>query len=897
MIFTAPLLLLALAALPVLWWLLRVTPPAPKTQSFPAIGLLLGLRTDQPTASRTPWWLLLLRLMTAAFVIVGLAGPVLDAAAGLHGNGPVLLVIDDGWASAPDWSTRMTVAERALDRAERAGRPAMLLTTARSETDAAPAATPAMPAPELRTRLAAIRPKPWPTDRAAAAAALATLHAGDVIYLADGIATADDPAFARALAAAGPVDERRSDPVDDLVARPPRLEAGRLIARVEGLAQPADRAVAVLAQTGDGRTLARGTTTLPAGQTTADADIQLPPEIRNEIARLVIAGTTSAGSIMLLDERWRRRPVGLLAEQEGADTPLIGPLFYPRRALAPFSELREGTVSELLARPLSVLVLADVPLEAADATALVAWVEKGGLLIRFAGPRMADASTEGTHDDPLLPVRLLAGDRQLGGALSWSEPASLAPFPSTSPFSGLAVPDEVKVSRQVLAEPSADLAAHTWASLADGTPLVTAADRGAGRIVLIGTTGNADWSNLPLSGLFVDMLRRLVDLSAGVAAPVDGTGEATLLPPYETLDGFGALAAPPPAAAPLTTRELEQSSIAALVSPRHPPGIYGPASFRRTLNLGAALPELRSETAIPGAVQQALTAPGTERALGPVLLSLAILLLAADLLISLALRGKLRLRAATIALLLAAPLAPAHAADGDEFPSLQAQLAYVQTGDSTVDATSRAGLMGLSTYVNRRTAVTLADPAAITPGTDDLSFYPLLYWPITADATMTPAAIEALNDFTSKGGIILIDTRDGGSGDGFAPGTESALKRLTSGLAVPPLTPLTSDHVIARSFYLLQDFPGRFDGDTVWVQRAQDRANDSVSPVIIGGHDWAAAWAVDAAGRNPYATIPGGARQRTLAYRFGVNLVMYALTGNYKGDQVHVPAILERLGQ
>ena len=162
---------------------------------------------------------------------------------------------------------------------------------------------------------------------------------------------------------------------------------------------------------------------------------------------------------------------------------------------------------------------------------------------------------------------------------------------------------------------------------------------------------------------------------------------------------------------------------------------------------------------------------------------------------------------------------------------------------------------------------------------------------------MTPAAIEALNDFTSKGGIILIDTRDGGSGDGFAPGTESALKRLTNGLAVPPLTPLTSDHVIARSFYLLQDFPGRFDGDTVWVQRAQDRANDSVSPVIIGGHDWAAAWAVDAAGRNPYATIPGGARQRTLAYRFGVNLVMYALTGNYKGDQVHVPAILERLGQ
>ena len=103
--------------------------------------------------------------------------------------------------------------------------------------------------------------------------------------------------------------------------------------------------------------------------------------------------------------------------------------------------------------------------------------------------------------------------------------------------------------------------------------------------------------------------------------------------------------------------------------------------------------------------------------------------------------------------------------------------------------------------------------------------------------------------------------------------------------------------MLARSFYLLNDFPGRFTGDAVWVQRDQDRANDSVSPVIIGGHDWASAWAVDAQGRNPHAVIPGGQRQRAIAYRFGVNLVMYALTGNYKGDQVHIPAILQRLGQ
>ena len=215
-----------------------------------------------------------------------------------------------------------------------------------------------------------------------------------------------------------------------------------------------------------------------------------------------------------------------------------------------------------------------------------------------------------------------------------------------------------------------------------------------------------------------------------------------------------------------------------------------------------------------------------------------------------------------------------------------------------MDGIAKAGLEGLSDYVNQRTAASLFEPDAVQPGETDLSLYPLLYWPVTADTPdLTTAQTAALNDYMSRGGIILIDTRDSGSGAGFAPGTEDALRRIARSLIVPPLAPLTGEHVLSRAFYLLSDFPGRFTGDTVWVQRDQDRTNDSVSPVIIGGNDWAAAWAMSPDGSNPYAVIPGGQRQRTLAYRFGVNLVMYALTGNYKGDQVHVPAILQRLGQ
>ena len=195
---------------------------------------------------------------------------------------------------------------------------------------------------------------------------------------------------------------------------------------------------------------------------------------------------------------------------------------------------------------------------------------------------------------------------------------------------------EVTVNRQVLAEPSADLAAHTWATLADGTPLVTETTKGAGRIVLFHVTANADWSNLPLSGLFVDMLRRLVALSVGVAA---AEGHA-MLAPAETLDGFGLLSAPPPAASGLAADAFDSTA----VSPRHPPGLYGPENGRRALNLGASTPPPRPAPLVSGARVEELASTVPEQALGPPLLALAVLLLTLDLLIALGLRGLLRMR-------------------------------------------------------------------------------------------------------------------------------------------------------------------------------------------------------------------------------------------------------------
>ncbi|RYJ01316.1 MAG: hypothetical protein EON47_11165, partial [Acetobacteraceae bacterium] len=418
--FAAPWLLLALPALPVLWWLLRVTPPAPRRIAFPALRLLRNLPVSEETPSRTPWWLLLLRMVAAALLIFGLAQPVLGPGASAGGEGPLLLVVDDGWAAGPDWPARMAAANGALERAGREGRRAALLATAPSETAEPPRVLGPMPAEDLRSRLAALRPKPWAPDHAAALAALQAWRGANPggfasLLVSDGIEHAAESAgpLQAALAAAGPLTLARTEARAVRLLPPPVAEADRLRLKLQQLPLPVATEAAVLARTGDGRALARAAIAIPAGATQGEAALELPIEIRNQVVRLELENETGAGSTVLLDERFRRRPVGLLPGiEESADAPLIGDLFYLDRALGPFTELRRGPLDRLLARPIAVLALADRPVaEGAEREQLTRWVERGGTLIRFAGPRIAE------HADTLLPVPLRA-ERQLGGSLS-----------------------------------------------------------------------------------------------------------------------------------------------------------------------------------------------------------------------------------------------------------------------------------------------------------------------------------------------------------------------------------------------------------------------------------------------------------------------------------------------
>jgi Domain of unknown function (DUF4159)/Aerotolerance regulator N-terminal len=932
--FAEPLVLIGLLTLPVLWWLLRMIPPRPRRIDFPPTRLLLEIAPREETPARTPWWLTLLRLLLAALVIIVAAGPLWNPPlATKAAHAPIAILIDDGWAAAASWDARMRTAEDIIARAESDHRAVALVPLSEGARDIS-----FVPAGSARVQLQLIKPKPYTVDRTEALPAISRFLAAtrevELVWLSDAVDLGHGADFARGLA-----------PLLD--SRPMTIVAGGIAgARALTSADNAAGALSVKVLRSVSGTTETGTVRaldlkgLPLGEAPfvfqpadreAEAQFDLPVEIRNDIARMEIGGERSAGAVQLLDKRWRRRTVGIVSGAT-ADTsqPLLSSSYYIGRALGPFADVRlaQGespaeAVSHFLDQHLPMLILADVGNVAGDAhDRLARWIEDGGVLVRFAGPRLA------ASDDDLVPVRLRRGGRILGGSLSWDKPQPLAAFSRESPFNGMAVPNDVTVSRQVLAEPDAAQAENTWATLADGTPLVTAARRGKGLIVLFHVTGDTRWSDLPLSGAFVEMLKRIVAL-AGTNAVTEPANEKTkttheAVAASRVLDGFGNFVSPPATARPVPT------DYAASATAEHPPGFYGPPESLLAVNTLAAGDRLTPLDFSPlaHASREIYRKTEPQDLRGPILLA-ALGLFLLDTLIVLYLGGGIvrllpRLsRAATAAVIFISALAvtlphgSAGAADASrDAPrsALETKLAYVVTGDRDVDSISKSGLGGLTLFLAQRTALEAGEPIGLDIAHDELAFYPLIYWPIVPGAPRpSEQTLKRIDTYMKDGGTVLFDTRDavvappGSGGETRGPGMLE-LRKILSSLDIPELEPVPRDHVLTKTFYLLRDFPGRFNSGQLWVEalpaandedasRRPVRAGDGVSSIIITSNDLAGAWAMQPDGQPMLPMVDGEPRQRELAFRAGVNIVMYTLTGNYKADQVHVPALLERLGQ
>jgi hypothetical protein len=927
--FAQPLLLLGLLSLPVLWWLLRVMPPRPRRIEFPPTRLLFDIAPKEETPSRTPWWLTALRLLAAALVILAAAGPIWNPQTGLAGtSAPLVILLDDGWSAAASWDTRIKAADELIANAESDRRGVALVPLSEPARDIT-----LMPGGTARVALRQLAPKPYSIERVETLPSIERFLKAtgncEIAWLSDGVDTGRGGEF---LAALGKTIGDRALTIFEGGTPPPLAlaaaenAAARMTVKVlranGGIAAGVVRAIDP-----KGSPIGEARYTFSPQERETEAAFDLPVELRNDIARLEIAGERSAGAVQLLDKRWRRRAIGIVSGST-SDTaqPLLASTFYLTRALAPFADVRLGdrgapqqAITQFLDQKLPMIVLADVgTLSPEIRERLAAWIEQGGVLVRFAGPRLAQA------EDDLVPVKLRRGGRTLGGSLTWEKPQHLSSFAADGPFAGLAVPKDITVSRQVLAEPDAALATKSWASLEDGTPLVTGEHRGKGLVSLFHVSADMRWSDLPMSGSFVEMLRRIVDMSGYTSTPGAGAAsEATTetVAPLRTLDGFGAFGPPPSPAKPMPADFRDRATS------DHPPGFYGPADAPIAVNTLAAADRIAPLDTSALRAHRASYTNAEPRDLRGILLSSSLALFLIDAIVVALLGGGiaalLRRRAAPAALafafvlstMLAAPQ-PSRAQNNDDFAIKsvsQTRLAYVVTGNADVDSIVKSGMSGLTLFLAQRTALEAGDPVGVDPAHDELAFFPLIYWPVMPGAAKPPQdAINRIDAYMKQGGTVVFDTRDAieappGDGASQTPGM-LALRNILSSLDVPELEPVPREHVLTKTFYLLRDFPGRFNTGQTWLEtlpREDDdeaasrpaRGGDGVSPIIITSNDLAGAWAIRPDGQPMLPLTPGEPRQREFAFRAGVNIVMYTLTGNYKADQVHAPALIERLGQ
>ncbi len=901
--FGNPLALWSLFSIPGVWLLLKIYPPSPKIVTFPPLNFLLKINNDQQTASNAPLWLLLYRILFLTLLIFAFANPIYNTKPIFEKSGPVFLLIDNGWSSSTNWESKKEKIYEYINHAEQNNKSIIISLTAQqnkpSDSDFE-----LLSASKARSIIETLVPVPWASDYKLLYKKIESIKINEkynIFWFWDGVnhnKQETTQSLVNKLENIGSltvIDYFNNTPIKIIKNVINETNNELLIEMSRNLGSIQEK-VFLRANGPNGEILNRTEATFEANKRNTKAIILIPNDLKNNLSSISIEDQNSAGSIYLFDEKWKKRSVGIVGDKNTFRTqPLLSPAYYLDRAIKPFSEIMIDDLSLLLEKKLSVIILPGIGTIRNELNnKLKAWIKNGGMLIRFAGPNLEGANTD------LLPVKLRSLDsRVFGGALSWDKPVSIKTFPIGSPLYGITIQDDILINKQVIAEPSPNLLNNTWASLKDGTPLITAKKIDKGINIFFHITANAEWSNMPLTGTFVEILERLISLSTG-NQEVD---DKLPLKPFKLLNSFGRLVDPPNNSLPINFSDKDNNYV------NRAPGYYGNELFLRVLNLTDNIKILEPKTVTfkeETSIEKFISEKSIQ--LKSLLLTLIILLAIFDAIISLKIKGKINsksfkkiLKFSIILFFICNANLINKSYAQNKVAAIQTQLAYIITKNEKINQTSYLGLLELTKIMKERTSIEASPPAGINITSDDISFYPLLYWPIINDSySLTDKVISKIQDYMKNGGLIIFDTRDANPSKiitNISTEEQNILKALLKDLDLPLLINVPNDHVLKRSFYLLDTLPGRYSGGNVWVEATEKNSRDGVSSVIIGGNDWASAWAKDKNNQPLFSVIPGGEKQREFSYRFGINLVMYAMTGNYKADQVHIKSILNRLNK
>ena len=922
--FYHPLYLISLLFLPFIYFLIKLTPPPPRVILFPPINILKKFVPAEKTPKNSPLLLLIVRLLLGGAIITALAGPYYQISDKvIINNQPLLIVVDDSWSSAQDWDQRKNFIQNLIHEAELQSVPTYIY--AASDNNISQFIDYAT----TRNKIKILTPKPYVPNYSEAINIIREFTKSHenchIVWLAPALAHPDAGEFITSLES----DKKKTPNIsiyanhnDVKILRNPINQKEAIHIDIENYNQSLNSPIEIIASDFYGNTLFQQHFDQKF-QVKDKIIIKAPLELRNKVSHLRINNQHTAGSVALLDDRSRRPRIGIFAQSKDNSTqPLLSAYYFLSKALNPFTDIvipNSGSITpidDLLSQNITTLILSDVGLlTESDEHAVAKFLTDGGSLIRFSGPNLAAKA------DDLLPVKLRPASRNLGGAISWEKPKKIAQFEHSSPFYEFSIPDDILISRQLLAEPTNDLNDKTWVRLEDGTPLVTAERRGKGILVFFHISADTSWSNLPISGLFIDMLNKLSlysfisdEMKKNDVTEINNSSQLSLRA-VKLLDGYGNFLPGPIDSAPSIS--LNNSGF---TDSNNLPGFYLDGSITRAVQ-PISKNEILSKLDDIIKNKTINTLDDISRYdLSGVFLLLSVLLFLVDTLLSTP-KSYLSInifkfpKLILFIMILLPPNDEAYATSSpsDQLPSkemtsiLTSRLANVLTGDNSIDASAYDGLKHLTNELRARTSYEPGDPIGLDLNKDDLSLYPLIYWPIYASMPQpNEKVIQKLATFMRSGGTVIFDTRNGDSHSNVIGESQESswLRLLLQQLDVPVVEHVPRDHVITKTYYLINKIQGSTETCDSWVEKtfmdvADERRNnviqstDNVSSLIITSCNLASAWSRFSR-ENTFSNIKD-THNLELAMRSGINIVMYTLTGNYKSDQVHKRRIIERL--
>jgi hypothetical protein len=862
---------------------------------------------ERKAFENAPIAVLLIRIAVLSLIILALAHPVKKTNFNKLSFENALIVVEDGWQNAKNWKQKKSAIKSVLDVAKRNASNVFLMTTAVKKDGSNPVFIgPVLPQKAMKV-LKSLKPKNWKSDYSIVEKNIEklvlekTLQGNTKVFwlssnfYGENLQTAMESAqLLGDLELIINEDEQETLKFISSVSRSlNKLEI--TVKRAKNLKFSESQKIAIFDE--DDNALSKEILNFDENKDVANAVFYAPETVLNRAFKIQIISKFPVSSETYLLGDWKKKKtVGIVSYQnQKKQNPLLSKDYYVKKAIEPFAKIKTGSIKELLNSDLSTIVITD-GFEYGEEKGLENFVKNGGTLLCF--------SKKGLQNSDLFPVKLKEGLRNMGGEISQEKNQNVADFPEKSLFYGIKNDNQIFVKTQLIAESSIDSNDKTIASLQDGTQLVTARNFGKGRVVFFHISSDASWSNLPLSTMFAQMLERIVLTSKDDFFSINKPIKLSL---QNKLSAFAKMKK----YKNKKEKKINLSDITSSVSSHNTPaGIYVAGSIKKGVNLCLKNCGLEHLEEIPyGAEVLNLSDIESEFDFSNVLYFLALSLLVFEQFFSLFLKDALPKNKKFFAIVFCFVFMFSNGVKAENIDYKSAikavsktSVAIVKTGNKTIDEVAQNAFSSLEKEVLLRAGIALGKTAILDVENDELSLYPMVYWAIS-DAKKMPSekGIKKINEYIASGGIVWFDTRNfAAKVSGSNVNANVNLNNLAQFLSIPAVKKVEKNHAVFNSFYEINSCSGRMEGDGLWLTQNSFNAwqngikNDGVSPIIIGSADWIGAWVKDKKNRPLFSAFDGE-DGRENSFRCGVNIIIYALMGNYNKGKSQIDLILSGL--